>query len=143
MKNLWIMIALIIIGCGQQDISTIDTTSSSKTTLQWQGVYHGVFPCPSCDGMDTTLELTQPNQYTIHTIRLGTDPNPYRGSGTFKWDQSGNIIILDRGHIYQVYSDHLYLLDVKFRRIKGPDAERYRVDKIEGLGQQISPPNAE
>jgi uncharacterized lipoprotein NlpE involved in copper resistance len=136
MKILWLVLALIIVGCGQQDNLNIDITTSSKATLQWQGVYHGIFPCPSCDGMDTTLELIQPNSYIIHTIRLGSDPNPYRGQGTFKWDKSGNIIILDRGHIYQVYADHLYLLDVTFKRITGPDAERYRIEKIEGLGQQ-------
>ncbi|AZG74058.1 copper resistance protein NlpE [Shewanella livingstonensis] len=142
MKILWLVLVFIIVGCDKHDSPNIDIATSSKTTLQWQGVYHAVFPCPSCDGMDTTLELIPPNKYTIHTIRLGSDPSPYRGSGSFKWDQTGNIIILDRGHIYHVYTDHLYLLDVKFQRIKGPDAQKYRVDKIEGLGQQATIPTA-
>ncbi|MBB1391232.1 copper resistance protein NlpE N-terminal domain-containing protein [Shewanella sp. SG44-6] len=138
MKNVWLIFILIILGCGQQDTSNIDTTTSSKTDLQWQGVYHGIFPCPSCDGMDTTLELIKPNKYTIYTVRLGTDNIPFQGSGTFKWDKTGNIIILDRGHIYRIYSDHLYLLDVKSRRIKGADAQRYRVNKIQALDQQTT-----
>ena len=132
MKNLWLVLLFLILGCTQEN-STSDNIASNSTQ-QWQGVYHGVFPCPSCEGMDTTLELTAPNKYTINTIRLGSDSHPYRGQGTFEWDKTGNIIILDRGHIYQVFSDHLYLLDVEFNRIKGPDAERYRVDKINGIG---------
>ncbi|MCT8985850.1 copper resistance protein NlpE [Shewanella phaeophyticola] len=130
MKNVSFIVILLLLGCGQPAPSAEDIATSSRNTLQWQGVYHGVFPCPSCDGMDTTIELTSPNHYIIHTVRLGSDPHPYSGSGTFKWDKTGNIIILDRGHIYQVYPEHLYLLDVQFNRITGPDAERYRVDKV-------------
>ncbi|GGB48027.1 copper resistance protein NlpE [Shewanella inventionis] len=135
MKKAWLFLLLTLLGCDQKAPINDDIATSSMNTIQWPGVYHGIFPCPSCEGMDTTIELFRPNNYIIHTVRLGSDPNPYRGSGTFKWDETGNIIILDRGHIYQVYPDHLYLLDITFKRIKGPDAERYRVDKIKGLGQ--------
>ncbi|WP_445773402.1 copper resistance protein NlpE [Shewanella sp.] len=139
MKRIGILLVIFaLIACDQPEPTAHDITASSKHSIQWQGVYHGVFPCPSCEGMDTTIELSLPNNYTIDTVRLGNDPLSYSGSGTFQWDKTGNIIILDRGHIYQVYADHLYLLDVEFKRIKGPDAERYRVDKIKGLGS-ISP----
>lgn len=137
MKNTWLILSLVLFGCGQQPPVVDDIANSSMNIVQWQGVYHGVFPCPSCEGMDTTIELLHPNDYIIHTVRLGSDPYPFQGRGTFQWDKTGNIIILDRGHIYQVLPDHLYLLDIEHKRIIGPDAERYRVDKVKDLSQPV------
>ena len=115
-----------------------DPTKGSIQTVDWAGVYQGTFPCPSCEGMKTTLTLIPPNQYKITTEHLGQEPQSFNNGGLFHWDKTGNIIYLDRGQIYHVLDGKMYLLNVESQRIRGDDEEQYIVNKIAELPKKSS-----
>ncbi|WP_158638104.1 copper resistance protein NlpE [Shewanella donghaensis] len=131
-----ISILLMITACSKAPLDfDPDPLKGSLHTVNWMGTYQGTFPCPSCDGMKTTLTLYPSNKYQISTEYLGQDPNPFRSQGSFRWDSTGNIIYLDRGQIYHVLQDKMYLLDVESQRIEGKDEQKYLVTKIAELEQ--------
>ncbi|MEZ9141773.1 MULTISPECIES: copper resistance protein NlpE [unclassified Shewanella] len=129
-----LMAISILTACSDSQLSfDPDPTKGSLHTVNWPGVYQGTFPCPSCDGMKTTLTLIPPNQYTISTEHLGQDPLPFNNSGLFHWDKTGNVIYLDRGQIYHVVEEKMFLLNVESERIRGENEDKYIVNKIAEL----------
>lgn len=129
-----VSILLILTACSKPQLNfDPDPLKGSLNTVKWLGTYQGTFPCPSCDGMKTTLTLYPSNKYQISTEYLGQDPNPFRSQGSFTWDKTGNLIYLDRGQIYQVVQGEMFLLDVESQRIRGKDEAKYIVTKIADL----------
>ncbi|WP_194945051.1 copper resistance protein NlpE [Shewanella sp. TC10] len=130
---------LLVSACSEPELSfDPDPTKGSLHTVNWPGVYQGTFPCPSCDGMKTTLTLIPPNQYKIATEHLGQSDIPFKNGGVFNWDETGNIIYLDRGQIYHVVEGRMYLLNVESQRIRGDDEDKYIVKKIAELPSKSS-----
>ncbi|GIU02425.1 copper resistance protein NlpE [Shewanella sp. KT0246] len=133
------IVVIVLTACSEPQLTfDPDPAKGSIHTVDWPGVYQGTFPCPSCDGMKTTLTLIPPNQYKISTEHLGQTPLPFKNGGIFHWDKTGNIIYLDRGQIYHVVDGKMYLLNVESQRIRGDDEEKYIVNKIADLPNKSS-----
>lgn len=102
---------------------------NAQNSLDFQGVYMGILPCADCDGIETTIELGPGNAYTLTTVHLKNgDETTRTGTGTFKWNDAGNIITLEQESLpnqYFVAESMLYHLDMEGNRIVGELEDKY------------------
>lgn len=106
---------------------------TSQMALDYWGIYKGVLPCADCEGIETVIELDSDFTYVKKTIYLGKGDNLVKEtSGTYSWNDSGNIITLageDAPNQYFVGENVLFHLDMNGDRITGNLAEKYKLNK--------------
>lgn len=150
MKNMFIIFVLTAVlalttGCGSADTpeSTAELLEQQQTnpapasyarvSLDWFGTYHGITPCADCEGIDTTLELTQDERFILTTIYLGEDETPHTTEGSFFWNDAGNTVTLagveDRPAQFFVAENAVIQLDMEGNRITGDLADLYILRK--------------
>ena len=49
---------------------TIPLGDTSQNALDWPGMYEGVLPCASCEGIQTTLTLLADNRHSAANSRI-------------------------------------------------------------------------
>jgi heat shock protein HslJ len=152
-----------LLGCAaptgsQPGSGPLPTGDSSRTSLDWTGVYSGTVPCADCPGIRTRIELREDGTFTRSLLYLGEDERPRTDTGRFAWDDSGSRITLGEGQIaqqFQVGENLLFQLDRSGQRITGNLAAAYRLEKtvndprienrrwqlIELNGRRIEPPS--
>lgn len=109
--------------------STIPNADTSQNALDWSGIYEGLLPCASCEGIQTTLILQADNHYELTSIYLGQDETRSKQSGKFVWDPQGTRITLTDGNQYLVGENQLIMLDREGKRISSALAEHYVLKK--------------
>ena len=109
--------------------TTIPSGDTSQNALDWPGVYEGVIPCASCEGIQTTLTLQADNSFELKSIYLGKDETIFKVAGKFDWDTNGSKITLSDGSKYLVGENQLFMLDTDGNRINGELAENYILKK--------------
>lgn len=106
---------------------------SAKTSLDWNGTYQGVVPCADCEGIDTTLTLNQDNTYVLSKTYLGKDGEAFKEEGSFSWDQTGGVVILegltDSPNQFFVAENQVIMQDMNGETIDGDLADMYRLKK--------------
>ncbi|BAQ66497.1 copper resistance protein NlpE N-terminal domain-containing protein [Geminocystis sp. NIES-3709] len=114
-------------------IETIGDTSANS--LDWNGVYQGIVPCASCEGIKTTLTLNEDLSFVMSRQYLGKSEEVFEIKGTFKWNEAGNTISLDgikdAPNQFLVGENILFQLDMEGNRITGDLAEKYMLTKVE------------
>ncbi|MBW3467992.1 copper resistance protein NlpE [Arthrospiribacter ruber] len=106
---------------------------NARISLDYEGIYEGVLPCADCEGIETTVEIGPSYSFVKKTVYLGKDndtKNEY--SGTYKWNDAGNTIILegvDAPNQYFVGENVLFHLDMEGNRITGDLADNYALRK--------------
>jgi copper homeostasis protein (lipoprotein) len=141
---LTIILSLAMAGCktrqksGQAESSnTPDMAHNSMNSLDWSGIYKGTLPCGDCEGIKTEIRLKDNLTYEMKTTYLGKNNAVFTSSGAFRWDDSGNRIILDvkddtrESNFFQVGENILFKLDMDGKRIEGNLAENYTLKKTE------------
>jgi len=108
---------------------TIPLGDTSQNALDWPGMYEGVLPCASCEGIQTTLTLLADNSFELKSIYLGKDESIFKVAGKFDWDGKGSKITLSDGSKYLVGENQLFMLDNEGNRISGELAEHYILKK--------------
>ncbi|NCO73960.1 MAG: META domain-containing protein [Cyanobacteria bacterium] len=107
---------------------------TSANSLDWNGVYQGIIPCASCEGIKTTLTLNEDLSYVLSTQYLGKSEEVFEVKGTFKWNKEGNTITLDgvkdAPNQFFVGENTLIQLDISGNRISGDLAEKYMLNKV-------------
>ncbi len=144
MKTQYILFALlpvIFLSCTSKQgnssktdtISVLPDSHTSQNSLDWQGIYSGITPCASCEGIDTSLEINEDLTYQLTMIYLGEDePNKVERSGNFRWNEAGNIITLDnedKPNQYFVGENYIAMLDMDGNRVTGELADHYILRK--------------
>ena len=113
--------------------TTSDTTHTSKTSVDWDGIYRGVLPCADCEGIETTITLGKDAHYTLRTRYLGTSDSIYETSGKFSWSEQGNSIRLENASMdannFFVGENALTQLDKDGNKITGAMADKYVLRK--------------
>ncbi|OOF21034.1 copper resistance protein NlpE [Salinivibrio sp. IB872] len=106
---------------------------NAKLSLDWNGTYQGVVPCADCEGIDTTLTLNQDNTYILSKTYLGKQGEAFKESGTFKWDETGSVVILegltDSPNHFFVAENQVIMQDMNGETIEGDLAEMYHLKK--------------
>jgi copper homeostasis protein (lipoprotein) len=119
----------------QEKISIPDPAHNSQNSLDWEGVYTGIVPCADCEGIQTTLILSEGLNYILETTYLGKTGETQMRTGTFGWNVSGQIVTLENVDefsipaYYGVGENHITQLDLKGNRIEGALANNYRLMK--------------
>ena len=106
---------------------------TSRNALDWEGVYEGTVPCADCEGIATTLVIDYDNNFELKTKYLGKSEEGFSHSGSFTWNEKGNIITLEglenRPSQYLVGENQLFQLDMEGERVIGELADKYILRK--------------
>lgn len=117
----------------QTDTTTVPDASNSRNSLDYLGRYQGVLPCADCEGIKTTLDLTEEFNYVMTRVYQGRDTKPFVETGTFRWDDAGSSIILTGNGetvMFKVGENRLIQLDREGKTITGALASRYILEKL-------------
>ncbi len=110
---------------------------NSMNSLDWAGTYSGVIPCADCSGIEVQITLTVDNTFEMTQKYQDEDNEAIVSSGTFQWNDGGNIIILDGldkeayPTQYLVGENTLTQLDLEGNEITGDLAQNYVLTKVE------------
>lgn len=106
---------------------------TSRNSLDWAGTYSGILPCADCPGIETLITLRENGSFVRTMIYLERSVAPVVDSGSFAWQENGNIIELatdgDGSNQYQVGENQLFALDGDGHRITGDIAPEFVLAK--------------
>lgn len=107
---------------------------TAKISLDYIGSYKGTLPCADCEGIETSLQLEDENNYVLKTKYLGKkNPSVNERRGTYSWNKEGNTITLSGNENgasqYFVGENYLQQLDLEGNRIEGDLAQKYILQK--------------
>jgi copper homeostasis protein (lipoprotein) len=108
---------------GREEIAMAD---NSRNSLDWIGVYIGLLPCADCEGIRTEIRLKEDSSYEKAILYEGKSNKIFRESGHFKWNGTGNKVILVKSESpedtgegqYMVGENILVALDLEGNRIE-------------------------
>lgn len=110
---------------------------SSRSAVDWAGVYKGMIPCADCEGIDVEIQLNEDNSYKMVMNYLGREDSKFTNQGLFEWDETGGkvrFIVEDegRGNWYRVGENNLLMLDAEGNKIENNfPPEIYMLEKID------------
>lgn len=136
MSRVFPILALLLAACSAPTADTpvvaVDE-HNSRNSVDWMGTYLGTLPCADCAGIETTVTLRANGSFTRESVYVGRSAEPVFETGTFTWDDAGQIVLLDPetgpGQQYFVGENVLFQLDRNGQRITGDLADRYRLRK--------------
>ena len=124
--------------------SSVSDEHNSQNSLDYFGMYKGVLPCADCNGISTTIILSQDLTYQIITIYLGKKQKIHREKGTFTWNKEGNTILFkeikNAPNQYFVGENTLIQLDMDGKRITGELANKYVLVKLPSFDGNLEAP---
>jgi uncharacterized lipoprotein NlpE involved in copper resistance len=107
-------------------------THTSKLSLNWDGVYTGIIPSASGNGIDVRLKLNLDQTFELSYKYLDKPDGQFNWKGSFQWDKSECVITLDIADApphYKVAENKLIQLDMKGKPISGKLADNYMLWK--------------
>ncbi len=110
------------------EAATASAASAEQPAASWAGRYHGVLPCASCEGIETTLQLNADGSYQLTEIYQQRHPLTEEVSGRFTWRGEGQILQLDKAgseRLYQVGNGQIWALDMDGKQVEGELAANY------------------
>jgi uncharacterized lipoprotein NlpE involved in copper resistance len=120
----------------QKPIEEDSDVNMEDIDLSWVGIYKGVVPCDTCEGMDVTLNLKEDENYRLEIDYIGADSSLVRDF-VFTWNMRGDIVILiDEDRMegldrFQLAEDAVYFLVHNRERLSEADdfVEAYKLIK--------------
>ena len=110
---------------------------SSRSAVDWAGVYKGMIPCADCEGIEVEIQLKEDNSYKMVMNYLGRGDSKFTDEGLFEWDETGGkvrFIVEDEGvgNWYRVGENNLLMLDAEGNKIENNfPPEIYMLEKID------------
>lgn len=151
-KSVFILGATLVLmtwGCKTQKESSRNSATSKSTPIvigyagnaltELAGVYSGILPCADCEGLQTTLTLSEDMNFSRVIVYLGKEGNNQTDIGRFSLDKSGSIVMLQGLHTspsyYRIGKNSLTQLDLQGNPVSGALADKYILNKIRTDGQ--------
>jgi len=133
--NAFILFLLFLVGCSSEKEYVKEEIDNSMISVDWAGTYQGTLPCADCDGIKTTIILNEDLTYKQFTSYFGKSGETFQDSGTFVWNDKGNIITLinensELNWKYMVGENKLFHLDQYGNKIGGNFADMYILPKL-------------
>jgi uncharacterized lipoprotein NlpE involved in copper resistance len=137
-KNLLISIVLAVflitgfLSCATNQAPAIPDIHTPEISMSWPGTYTGIIPAADGPGIEVELTLNSARTFALQYRYIDRD-NVFLHEGTFTWDNTGRIIILDIENIppyYLAAEGRLIQLDMQGNSITGDLAEHYILEKI-------------
>jgi uncharacterized lipoprotein NlpE involved in copper resistance len=122
------LLLAVIFGLG----SCLSNQGAAKTSLDWAGVYTGTIPAADGEGINIRMKLDKDNTYELKYEYIGKPANSFTNTGSFKWNNTGDIInlgIADTPSYYKVAENKLIQLDMEGKPITGNLADMYVLTK--------------
>jgi uncharacterized lipoprotein NlpE involved in copper resistance len=107
----------------------------SEISLSWPGTYTGIIPAADGPGIDVQLTLNYDRTFALQYRYIDRGDNVFLPEGTFTWDKTGEIVILDIENIppyYRAWGNSFIQLDMQGNRITGDLADHYILRKVSG-----------
>jgi uncharacterized lipoprotein NlpE involved in copper resistance len=105
---------------------------NSEVSLDWAGVYTGTIPAAGGEGINVRVKINKDNTYELTYEYIGKPANSFTNTGSFKWNDTGDIIdlgIADTPSYYKVAENKLIQLDMEGKPITGKLADNYILKK--------------
>ena len=114
------------------------TVPKANNSLAYLGFYQGNLPCNDCQGVETSIILSEDFTYSLIRKYNGKKhETPSEQSGTYSWTKDGTAIILDNvkqePNQYLVGEKTLTQLDINGNPFEGGSAARYILKKMPEL----------
>jgi uncharacterized lipoprotein NlpE involved in copper resistance len=112
--------------------SEINPTNTTETKPGWPGLYTGIIPAADGPGIDVQLTLNNNSTFVLQYRYIDRGDSVYNVRGTFTWDETGEIAILDiinTPPYYKLEGNRLIQLDMQGNRITGNLADHYVLEK--------------
>jgi len=125
------MLALAILGSCLSDRGAVDS-HNSKNSLDWAGVYTGTIPAADGEGINVRMKINKDNTYELTYDYIGKPANSFTNTGSFKWNDTGDIINLglaETPSYYKTTENKLIQLDMAGKPITGNFADMYVLTK--------------
>jgi len=110
-----LVIAFIVLGIGSH-VSNRETIQNARKNLDWEGDYTGIVMLSGGPVVDARIKLNTDNSFEMDYVYLGKAYSPFNAEGKFRWDSTGNIIMIDINDApscYFVTKNMMTLLDKK------------------------------
>jgi uncharacterized lipoprotein NlpE involved in copper resistance len=137
-KNIFVFLCLaavlFVLGLGSCLSNQAPDIHSSRISIDWAGVYNGTTPAASGPGIEVQLLLNNDETFAIRYTYVDRPGSTFMSTGPFKWDKTGEIIILDVKDMppyYKVAENYLIQLDMKGNMITGELADYYILRKVQ------------
>ena len=133
-RKFFIMIAVLLsVLCSCHSNPGAADSYNSKNSLNWPGVYSCTFQ--TTDGIDLLLrlKLNRDQSYELTDIYPNRTYPPFTWTGSFSWDDTGNIItfiIADAPSHYRVTKNKLVMLDNEKNEINDKLSHNYDFIKV-------------
>jgi len=104
----------------------------SRDSLDWAGVYTGTIPSADGPGINVRMKIDKDNTYELTYEYLKNPGNVFTETGSFTWDDTGNIIHIDIANApsyYKAAKNKLIQLDMEGKPITGKLADNYILTK--------------
>lgn len=135
-----VVLAVLLVGAcrstnqaKEPEMQAIDAAHNSRNSLTWAGLYQGEIPGADTPGIKVQIILYDDETYHITYEYLEKNDEPFTATGTFKWDDAGDTIILDSKEFppyYRVGENILIQLDMEGNIITGQFAQAYILEKV-------------
>jgi uncharacterized lipoprotein NlpE involved in copper resistance len=122
MNKKFIIIMAVIIGLG----------SCLSKTIDWAGLYTGTIPAADGEGINVSVKLNKNNTYELTYEYIGKPDNTFTLTGSFKWNDTKDIINLEIANTpsyYKIAEKKLIQLDMEGKPITGNLADMYVLNK--------------
>jgi len=119
--------AVLALGSCNKTKGTADV-HNSKTSVDWAGVYAGTIPAADGEGINVRMKINKDNTYELTYEYIGKPANSFTDTGSFKWNDTGDVInleIIEAPSYYKVAENKLIQLDMKGNVITGDFADNY------------------
>jgi len=123
---LMIVLVILVLGSCFSSKKPVDV-HNSRNSLDWEGVYSNVVESPGGPIIDISIKLNRDQSFEMNHIYLYEPYAPFYAEGSFKWDDTGNIIIIDIIDApvqYLVTEDALIRLDVNKKYVLKKNAKQ-------------------
>ncbi len=127
----------------KQQALAIKNATTTYDTVNWSGIYRGVFPCADCEGIQIELSISKKGTYEITKRYEGKSEDILSEKGNFRWLPDGNAITLYSGNNSNEYThflvaeNKLIKLDKDAKKIESEFSELY-VLKKKGYDDRIT-----
>lgn len=116
---------------------------TATNSMDYLGFYKGTLPCADCEGIETSIELSEDFTYAMMMRYKGKDTKVFEDKGTFRWDETGKKIILSQnGKVtaqFLVTDNALTQLDSSGHIITGALASRYVLKRMSDAAAEKLP----
>lgn len=133
------LLSILITACGTtkpsgENPDMASTSHNSQNSLDWAGIYRGILPAASGEGIKTEITLNPDQTYILVHQYLGKSKEQFIAMGSFTWDDNGSKITLKPdsggdGNHYLVGENQLFQLDKQGNRVTTELADHYILKK--------------